>query len=143
MVAGGGRRAATLGGWGLAVSTYSRAPALGADFIRHVTSLESQRMLCSTTGYAPALRAAYDDSTLLAANPFLKTVLALHENAVARPALVDYSRASDILQRRLSAALSGRQTAGEALAGATRETRQLLAAAAERSLPLTSQRDGS
>jgi multiple sugar transport system substrate-binding protein len=143
VAAAGGRRAATLGGWGLAVSAYSRAPALAADFIRHATSLESQRMLCSPTGYAPALRAAYDDSTLIAANPFLKTVLALHENAVARPALVDYSRASDILQRRLSAALSRRQTADEALAGATRETRQLLAAVADGSVPLPSPRDGS
>jgi multiple sugar transport system substrate-binding protein len=130
VAADGGRRAATLGGWGLAISSYSQAPAPALAFIRHATTLESQRLLCAPTGYAPALHAAYEDSTLVAANPFLPTVLALHESAVPRPALVDYARASDILQRRLSSALSGRQTVEEALAGATRETRQLLAVTA-------------
>ncbi len=126
-----GRPAATLGGWGLAVSSYSRHPALAVDFIRHVTTIESQRLLCLPTGYAPALRAAYADSELLAQNPFLTTVLELHASAVLRPALVDYARASDILQRRLSAALSGRESVAGALAAAARETRALLAVGGE------------
>ena len=37
---------------------------------------------------------------------FLAAVLELHASAVSRPVLVDYARASDILQRRLSAALA-------------------------------------
>jgi multiple sugar transport system substrate-binding protein len=126
VAAPGGRPASTLGGWGLAVSAYSRHPQAAIEFIRHLTSIESQRALCLPTGYAPALRAAYEDSLLLAANPFLATVLELHASAVSRPELVDYARASDILQRRLSAALAARATVEEALAGAARETRLLL-----------------
>ncbi len=122
-----GRSAATLGGWGLGISAFSRNPELALAFIRHATSLASQRGYCAPTGYAPALRTAYADSALLAANPFLHTVLALHEGAVTRPALVDYPRVSDILQRRLSAAIAGRQSVDEALAAAAKETRRLLA----------------
>lgn len=126
VAAPGGRPVSTLGGWGLGVPTTSRHPALAIAFIHHVTSLDAQRTLCLPTGYAPALREAYGDSALRAANPFLATLLELHDGAVARPALVDYARASDILQRRLSAALAGRESVEDALAGAARETRRLL-----------------
>jgi multiple sugar transport system substrate-binding protein len=126
--AAGGRSSGTLGGWGLGISAYSRAPALAADFIRTATSLESQRALCAPTGYAPARREAYDDPELLAANPFLQDLLALHENAVLRPALPRYALASDILQRHLSAVLAGTAEAAVALRQAARETRAMLTA---------------
>jgi multiple sugar transport system substrate-binding protein len=124
----GGHSAGTLGGWGLGISTTSRQRALALAFVRHATSLESQRMLCAPTGYAPARRAAYADSVLLAANPFLREIERLHADAVARPAVAHYARASDILQRHLSAALAGTSTPPEALREAARETRALLGA---------------
>jgi len=122
----GGRSAGTLGGWGLGVSAYSRRPDLAIAFIRHVTTLESQRVLCGETGYAPALIEAYRDSALLAANPFLDRIGRLHANAVARPAIARYALASDILQRHLSAALAGGEPAARALREAARETRLML-----------------
>jgi len=123
----GGRSAGTLGGWGFGVSRFSRERDLAVDFIRHVISLPGQRALCRESGYAPALAAAYRDPQLLAANPFLSDLLRLHENAVARPVIPDYARASDILQRHLSAALAGLSSPEEALRAAARETRRLLA----------------
>ncbi len=130
MVSGpGGRPSGTLGGWGLGISAYSRSPELALDFIRHATSLESQRRLCAPTGYAPARREAYRDSALLAANPFLAELERLHEHAVPRPTIARYALASDILQRHLSAALSGAAPAGRALRAAARETRAMLAEA--------------
>ena len=122
----GGRSAGTLGGWGLGVSAYSRRPDLAVAFIRHVTTLESQRVLCGETGYAPALIEAYRDSALLAANPFLDRIGRLHANAVARPGIARYALASDILQRHLSAALAGGEPAARALREAARETRLML-----------------
>lgn len=124
--AGAAPAAGTLGGWGLGVSRFSRSPDLGVRFLRHAATLESQRALCIDSGYAPALRAAYDDPGLREANPFLAEFLRLHERAVPRPTLPRYSLASDILQRRLSAALAGLQTPEEALGAAARETRLLL-----------------
>jgi multiple sugar transport system substrate-binding protein len=122
----GGRRAGTLGGWGLGVSAHGRHPRLAVEFIRHATSMESQRALCGPTGYAPAVRAAYDDPELLEANPLLARLLEIHDQAVPRPIVARYALASDILQRRLSAALAGAASPGAALAAAALETRQML-----------------
>jgi multiple sugar transport system substrate-binding protein len=119
--------AATLGGWGLGVSRFSRHPELSMTFIRAATSLEGQRDLCRETGYAPARRSAYDDAELLAVNPFLTDILRWHEFAVARPTIARYALASDILQRRLTAALTGAESTDGALRAAARETRLLLA----------------
>jgi multiple sugar transport system substrate-binding protein len=139
----GASGAGTLGGWGLGVSRYSREPDLAVDFIRHATSLASQRAFCGPTGYAPARRDAYDDAELLAANPFLERMRDLQKGAVARPAIPRYALASDILQRHLSAALSGLEGAPQALEGAARETRLLLqdlAASAPPAPPLVARR---
>jgi multiple sugar transport system substrate-binding protein len=123
----GGRRAGTLGGWGLGISAFSPDPGPALAFIRAATSLDGQRALCAPTGYAPARADAYDDPELLAANPFLAELRRLHEHAVARPAVAGYALASDILQRHLSAALAGRRDPGDALRAAARETRAALA----------------
>jgi multiple sugar transport system substrate-binding protein len=128
-----GRSAATLGGWGFGVSRFSRHPRLAMEFIRHALRLESQRALCRDTGYAPALREAYEDPELLAANPFLARLRRVHERAVARPAIARYALASDILQRHLSACLAGLAGAGDALGEAAEETRRMLASPQESS----------
>jgi multiple sugar transport system substrate-binding protein len=116
----------TLGGWGLGVSRYAGDPELAVEFIRHATSLPSQRAFCAPTGYAPARADAYEDPELLAANPFLARLAPLQREAVARPAIPRYALASDILQRHLSAALSGLADPEDALRAAARETRLLL-----------------
>jgi multiple sugar transport system substrate-binding protein len=116
----------TLGGWGLGVSRFSRHPALAVAFIRHAVSLPSQRALCRDTGYAPALIEGYRDPVLLAGSPFLETLRELHRGAVLRPSVPRYALASDILQRHVSAALSGLEQPSEALSAAARETRLLL-----------------
>jgi multiple sugar transport system substrate-binding protein len=118
--------AGTLGGWGLGVSRHSRRPDEALAFIRHATSLAGQRALCRTSGYAPARVEAWEDPALLAANPFLATLRPIHAAAVARPPLPRYALVSDILQRRLSAALAGLTSTAEALGGAARETRRVL-----------------
>jgi multiple sugar transport system substrate-binding protein len=127
----GHRSASTLGGWGLGVSRFTRHPDLAAAFVVHAASLESQKALCRPTGFAPSRRAAYEDPDLLAANPILAEIGRFQSLAVARPVIAAYARASDILQRRLSAALAGLATPEEALRAASRETRLLLAAEEE------------
>ena len=126
MVRASAPAAGTLGGWGLGVSRFSRFRDHAVRFVRHAATLPSQRALCIDSGYAPALRAAYDDPELRRANPFLAELLRLHEHAVPRPILPRYALASDILQRRLSAALAGLETPEQALRVAARETRLLL-----------------
>src|SRR5262245_9824968 len=69
--ASAGAGAGTLGGWGLGVSRFSRFPDRAIRFLHHAATLDSQRALCRDSGYAPAVRAAYDDPELRRANPFL------------------------------------------------------------------------
>lgn len=116
----------TLGGWGLAVASASRHPREALAFLRHATTLESQRLFCEPTGFAPARRDAYADPALLASNPFLAQLGSIHSNATPRPVVARYAQASDILQRHLTGALAGLATPREALAAAARETRDIL-----------------
>ncbi len=118
--------AGTLGGWGLAVARSSRHPREALEFLRHATSLESQRAFCEPTGFAPARKDAWRDPALLAANPFLADLERVHASAAPRPVLARYAQASDILQRHLTAALAGLAPPREALAAAARETRIVL-----------------
>jgi multiple sugar transport system substrate-binding protein len=127
----GGAPASVLGGWGLAVSRFSRRPALAVAFIREAISPEGQRELCEQTGFAPVRREAYESPAYLSANPFLRTIRAASEHAVSRPAIARYAPASDILQRHLSAALTGLEEPGEALRAAARQTRLLLGTGGE------------
>jgi multiple sugar transport system substrate-binding protein len=53
-------------------------------------------------------------------------LLPILESARMRPPIPEYAQASDILQRWVSAALTGRVDCREALAEAARETRLLL-----------------
>jgi multiple sugar transport system substrate-binding protein len=122
----GASSGAVLGGWGLGISRFSRHPDQAASFVLYASSLESQRVLCAPTGYAPARLDAYRDPELLAANPFLAELEALARSAITRPAIPRYALASDILQRRLSAALTGLSSTEDALRAAARETRALL-----------------
>jgi multiple sugar transport system substrate-binding protein len=119
----GGTSAGTLGGWGLGIARSSQRADLAAAFIRYATSLEGQRLLCARSGYAPARREAYEDPELLASNPFLTELRRIHESAVARPPIARYAEVSDILQRHVSAALSGQVSSERALRAAARETR--------------------
>jgi multiple sugar transport system substrate-binding protein len=133
MVAGpGGESGATLGGWGLGISRFSRHPDVAAAFLLHAASLESQRALCLPTGFAPARLDAYRDPGFLGANPLLAELARFQRHAVARPAIPRDALASDILQRRLSAALAGIDSPEQALRAAARETRRLLGAEAPR-----------
>ena len=116
----------TLGGWGLAVARSSRHPAEALAFVRHATTLESQRLFCEATGFAPARADAYENPALLAANPFLADLRRIHAGATPRPVIARYAQASDILQRHLTAALAGLSTPRAALASAARETRLVI-----------------
>ena len=116
----------TLGGWGFGISRFCRNPSLAAQFIREAVSLESQRALCLTSGYAPARVEAYRDPQLLASNPLLPEILDAPRGCGDAAGDPRYALASDILQRHVSACLAGLVTAERALANAAKETRLLL-----------------
>lgn len=81
-----GKNAATLGGWQLAVSKYSKTPEVAADLVMYMTSAESQKDRAIVGSYNPTRPALYKDKDVIAANPFMGELFDVFTNAVARPA---------------------------------------------------------
>ena len=79
------RHAATLGGWQLAVSRYSQAPAAAADLVLYMTSAAVQKERAIRAAFNPTRPALYQDPEVASANPFMARLLSTFENAVARP----------------------------------------------------------
>jgi multiple sugar transport system substrate-binding protein len=111
----GGQHAATLGGWGFAVSRFSSNPDAAWEFVQFATRPEQLVQLYSKAGRIPA-------RTSLVPAEFQDIV----RNARPRPSIPEYAKASDILQRWLSAALAGIVGPEDAIRNASRETRAVL-----------------
>jgi multiple sugar transport system substrate-binding protein len=119
--------ASCLGGWGWGIASSSPHPEEAWKVVQYFTSPEVQKKLIMNTGYLPSRRALYNDPELLAKYDFFPLVLRALEKPALRPPIAQYAQASDILQRYLSAALSGRMNAEDAMRSAANETRALLA----------------
>ena len=107
--------AATLGGWGFAISRFTRHPDTAWQLVQFLTSPEQLSKIQARLGRIPARKA-------LVPAPFAPMLA----TARMRPPIPEYARASDILQRWLSAALTDRVTPEVALSHAAHETRSLL-----------------
>ena len=113
-----GRHAATLGGESLAVSKYSKHPALAADLVMYMTSAAVQKERALKASYNPTIGALYKDADIAAANPFMTELYGTFTSAVARPATVTGARYNQVSNEFWNAAhdtLSGRAQAPAAL----------------------------
>ncbi|WP_016876380.1 ABC transporter substrate-binding protein [Chlorogloeopsis fritschii PCC 9212] len=120
--------AACLGGWGLGISKSSRHPEEAWKAIQYFTSEEAQRQFVLNAGFVPSRRSLFTDPKIVAEYPHYPQLLEIVDNAVLRPPIAQYAQTSDILQRYLSAALSGRMNPERAMQAAAAETRRLLGA---------------
>ena len=124
---------ACLGGWGFGISQSSPHPEAAWEVIQYFDKVDVQRQFFMKTGYVPARPALFTDAELVAKYPHFPSLLNVIENAVLRPPIPQYAQASDILQRYLSAALTGRKTPESAMKAAATETRNLLEVQSEKS----------
>ncbi|WP_144096610.1 ABC transporter substrate-binding protein [Croceicoccus sediminis] len=114
----GGESAATLGGWQLAVSRYSKNPEAAKDLVRYLTSAKEQKRRAIKGSVNPTIMALYDDPDVLAANPFFGTLSSAFKNAVARPARpagARYNQVSDAIWRASYDVLQGDKTGKAAM----------------------------
>lgn len=124
MVAGpGGRPAATLGGWGFAVSSYSRRPKEAFLVAEYFASAESQKLAFLKGGILPSRKALYSDPEVLKAAPHMKDLGRVLAGARPRPTHPRWPRMSDALQMHVSAALSRQESPADALKAAAVEIR--------------------
>ena len=114
-----GRNAATLGGWQLAVSKYSKNQQLAAELVLYLTSPEVQKLRAISGAYNPTIGALYRDKDVLQANPFFGELYNTFTSAVGRPSSVTASRYNQVSNQFWNAAhdvLSGSSDAASALA---------------------------
>lgn len=114
----GGRHAATLGGWQLAVSKYSKHPKAAAELVMYMTSADIQKKRAIGGSYNPTIMSLYKDKDVIAANPFMGQLLDVFTGAVARPATVTglkYPQVSQDFWDAVHSVLSKSSTAPDAL----------------------------
>ena len=126
---GGGKHAATLGGWQLMVSKYSKNQAVAADLVRYLTSTASQKKDAIDLTRLPTRPTLYSDPDVLAANPWFAQMLPVLTNAVARPSTVlksNYNQFTTLFFGNVSQALTNQEPAGDALRKIEAGTQRLL-----------------
>jgi multiple sugar transport system substrate-binding protein len=101
---------ATLGGWQLAISRYSRRPELAWKFASFMTSREMQKRIALFMGRAPTRSELYRDPEILKKNPEFKFQFTNLMHAVPRPPTPVYSPLSNIMQRYFSSAIAVRDS---------------------------------
>lgn len=92
----GGKPSATLGGWQLAVNSYSKHPKEAVDLVRYLTSEQEQKRRAIDASYNPTIAALYKDPQVLKAVPFFGSLYDVFTNAVARPAAVTKSKYNQV-----------------------------------------------
>ena len=102
----GQKSAATLGGWQLGISRFSRNAQLAWQFVDYMTSRETQRRLALYTGRAPARKALYDDPEILKKSPQFRSQYETFTRAAPRPRTPVYLPLSNVLQRYFSSAIA-------------------------------------
>jgi len=127
----GEAHAATQGSWGLSLLSGSPHPQAAAEVLQALTGEASQRQLVRRYGYTPTLTALFDDPELVAERPLLPQLRQALEQAVLRPLNPGYAQLSDILQRQLSALITGRGDPAAAMARAGRDSDLLLRASGQ------------
>jgi multiple sugar transport system substrate-binding protein len=110
-----GPGASSLGGHNVGVSTYSKNKATAADFLKFITSEESQRFFATQGSYAPILTSLYTDKDLVAKLPYLPVLKTSIENAVPRPVTPFYPAVTKAIQENAYSAIKGEKSVDAAL----------------------------
>ena len=110
--------AATLGGWHLGVSKYSKNAAIAADLVMYMTSAQVQKARAIGGSFNPTLPALYQDKDIVNANDFMSSLSEVFANSVARPTTatgLKYPQVSQSFYNAAHEVMSKRATGEEAV----------------------------
>lgn len=116
-----GKPAATLGGWQLAVSKYSKNPEAAADVALFLASYDEQKIRAIDGSLNPTIMSLYQDPDVLSAVPFFGSLYDVFTNAVARPSTAtapNYAAVSRAFYTAVHSVLTGQASAADAVAEA-------------------------
>lgn len=114
----GATSAATLGGWNLAVSKYSKNQAEAIDLVKFLTSKEMQKKQAIEASNLPTIVELYDDADIAKEVPIIPRWKEVFLNAVPRPSAptkVKYNEVSSNFWTAVHNTLSGNGSAAENL----------------------------
>ena len=101
----GGKSAAASGGYQYGVNAATKNRDAALDFVRWMSSAESQLRFAIQLGLAPTRQAVFDEPALAKAQPFLGTLKPIFLGATPRPVTPKYPQVSLVLQSQVSKAL--------------------------------------
>ncbi|MET3721710.1 ABC transporter substrate-binding protein [Arthrobacter sp. UYEF21] len=110
-----GPGASSLGGHNMAVSVYSKNKATALDFLKFMTSEETEKFYATQGSLAPVLGSLYDDQALVAKLPYLPVLKTSIENAVPRPVTPFYPAVTKAIQENAYSAIKGEKSVETAL----------------------------
>lgn len=110
-----GPGASSLGGHSLAVSVYSKNKATALDFLKFMTSEETEKFYATQGSLAPVLGSLYTDQTLVKKLPYLPVLKTSIENAVPRPVSPFYPAVTKAIQENAYSAIKGEKPVDTAL----------------------------
>jgi multiple sugar transport system substrate-binding protein len=116
-----GRRVSTLGGWHIGISRFSGRKRRSLEFLRFVTSYDTQKKIMSRMGWNPGREDLYDAPDILKQHPHYRELKEIFQTATPRPLLPYYTQISAIAQRYMNSVLADRISAGKALSRAQDE----------------------
>lgn len=116
----GDSSAATLGGWNVAVSKYSKHPDIATSLAMYLAGPEAQKQRAIAESSLPTVVALYDDADIAAAQPIIPQWKDVFLNAVPRPSAPTLGKYNEVSSKFWSAVhetLSGNGSAADNLAG--------------------------
>jgi trehalose/maltose transport system substrate-binding protein len=115
----GERSAATLGGWNMAVSKYSRNPEAAIELVKFLASAETQKDNALSLSKLPTIQSLYDDPEIAEKQPIIPQWKEVFLNAVPRPSAPTKAKYNEVSKEFWSAVhntLSGQGEAEQNLA---------------------------
>ncbi len=101
-----GQSAASLGGWQLAVSKYSKHPDVAADVVMTLAGAAEQKRRAIQGSLNPTIMSLYKDPEVLEAVPFFGSLYDVFINAVARPSTATAPKYNEVSTKFFNAVYS-------------------------------------
>lgn len=106
-----------LGGLSLIINKFidDTQKEAAADFVRYLSSFETQKSFTLIAAQPPVLKAVYEDPEILKEIPFYADFYGVIQEGKSRPMAPKYARVSDAIQRNVHQILSGTMEVSEGL----------------------------
>lgn len=109
--------AAALGGWMLGINKYSKHKKEAWELLKFMAGKEGQKISAIHGGHTPTYLPTFDDPEVKKANPLFadQNFIEGVSKAIPRPVSPIYPEISDVIQIEVSKAVTGKQTAEQAV----------------------------